>query len=44
MRSIELEARVLTAVDQIRAGKEVEHDFIEWKRDWPKENKAREDV
>lgn len=42
MRAIDLETRVITAVDQIRAGKSVEHDFIECKRDWPKENKARQ--
>lgn len=42
MRAIDLEARVITAVDQIRAGQPVEHDFIECKRDWPRENKARQ--
>jgi hypothetical protein len=42
MRAIDLETKVITAVDQIRAGKSVEHDFIECKRDWPKENKARQ--
>lgn len=42
MRAIDLEARVISAVDQIRAGQSVENDFIECKRDWPKENKARQ--
>lgn len=42
MRAIDLETRVLTAVEQIRAGKSVEHDFIECKRDWPKEEKVRQ--
>lgn len=35
MRAMDLETRVVTAVDQIRDGKSVEHDFIECKRDWP---------
>ena len=42
MRAIDLETRVITAVDQIRAGQQVEHDFIECKRDWPTDNKARQ--
>ncbi|MFC9354094.1 hypothetical protein [Arthrobacter sp. NPDC057013] len=42
MRAIDLEARVLTAVEQIRSGKSVEHDFVECKRDWPKEEKVRQ--
>ncbi|MGX1161304.1 hypothetical protein FBY31_0323 [Arthrobacter sp. SLBN-100] len=42
MRAIDLEARVISAVDQIRSGQSVENDFIECKRDSPKENKARQ--
>ncbi|MCI9870574.1 hypothetical protein [Arthrobacter humicola] len=42
MRAIDLEARVITAVDQIRAGQLVEHDFVECKRNWPQDNKARQ--
>ncbi|MGP4032825.1 hypothetical protein [Pseudarthrobacter sp. 1C304] len=42
MRAIELEARVITAVDQIRARQPVEHDLIECKRSWPQEMKARQ--
>lgn len=42
MRAIDLETRVLAAVDQIRAGRSVENDFIECKRDWPQENKVRQ--
>lgn len=42
MRAIDLETKVITAVDQIRAGQQVEHDFIECKRDWPQESKARQ--
>lgn len=42
MRAIDLEARVITAVDQIRDGKQVEHDFIECKSTWPKEDKVRQ--
>lgn len=42
MRAIDLEARVITAVDQIRSGQQVEHDFIECKRSWPQEDKARQ--
>jgi hypothetical protein len=42
MRAIDLEARVITAIDKIRAGQLVEHDFIECKRSWPQENKARQ--
>ncbi|SDW89712.1 hypothetical protein SAMN04487912_105280 [Arthrobacter sp. cf158] len=42
MRAIDLETRVLTAVEQIRKGQQVEHDFIECKRSWPQENKARQ--
>ncbi|BCW40336.1 hypothetical protein StoSoilB3_18710 [Arthrobacter sp. StoSoilB3] len=42
MRAIDLETRVITAVDQIRAGHQVENDFIECKRDWPSDNKARQ--
>lgn len=42
MRAIDLESRVITAVDRIRAGQLVEHDLIECKRSWPQENKARQ--
>lgn len=42
MRAIDLEARVITAVDQLRAGQNVEHDLIECKRSWPQEQKARQ--
>jgi hypothetical protein len=42
MRAIDLEARVITAVDQIRARQPVEHDLIECKRSWPQEKKARQ--
>lgn len=42
MRAIDLEARVITAVDQLRAGQHVEHDLIECKRSWPQEQKARQ--
>ncbi|BCW84095.1 hypothetical protein NicSoilE8_17680 [Arthrobacter sp. NicSoilE8] len=42
MRAIDLEARVITAVDRIRAGQLAEHDLIECKRDWPQESKARQ--
>lgn len=42
MRAIDLEARVITAVDQIRAHPPVEHDLIECKRGWPQEKKARQ--
>lgn len=42
MRPIDLEAKVITAVDQLRAGQHVEHDLIECKRSWPQEQKARQ--
>jgi hypothetical protein len=42
MRPIDLEARVISAVDRIRAGQSVEDDLIECKRDWPQESKARQ--
>lgn len=42
MRAIDLEARVITAVDRIRAKQLVENDLIECKRSWPQENKARQ--
>jgi hypothetical protein len=42
MRAIDLEAKVITAVDQLRAGQHVEHDLIECKRSWPQEQKARQ--
>jgi hypothetical protein len=42
MRAIDLESRVITAVDRIRAGQLVEHDLIECKRSWPQESKARQ--
>lgn len=42
MRPIDLESRVISAVDRIRGGQLVEHDLIECKRDWPQENKARQ--
>ncbi|MDQ0634400.1 hypothetical protein QFZ40_002309 [Arthrobacter pascens] len=42
MRAIDLEARVISAIDRIRAGELVEHDLIECKRDWPQESKARQ--
>ncbi|WP_230116636.1 hypothetical protein [Arthrobacter sp. Bi83] len=42
MRAIDLEARVISAVDQLRAGQNVEHDLIECKRSWPQEKKARQ--
>ncbi|MDQ0825358.1 hypothetical protein QFZ60_001531 [Arthrobacter sp. B2I5] len=42
MRAIDLEARVISAVDRIRAGQSAEHDFIECKRDWPQDSKARQ--
>ncbi|BCW62817.1 hypothetical protein [Arthrobacter sp. StoSoilB22] len=42
MRSIDLEARVISAVDRIRAGQLVEHDLVECKREWPEDNKARQ--
>jgi hypothetical protein len=42
MRAIDLEARVISAVDRIRAGQLVEHDLIECKRDWPQDSKARQ--
>ncbi|WP_104091811.1 hypothetical protein [Arthrobacter sp. GMC3] len=42
MRAINLETRVLAAVDQIRKGQQVETDFIECKREWPEDKKARQ--
>jgi hypothetical protein len=42
MRAIDLEAKIITAVDQLRAGQHVEHDLIECKRSWPQEQKARQ--
>lgn len=42
MRPIDLEAKVISAVDRVRGGQLVEHDLIECKRDWPQENKARQ--
>ncbi|MGM9474694.1 hypothetical protein ACS5PJ_22205 [Pseudarthrobacter sp. YS3] len=42
MRAIDLEARVITAVDRIRDGQHVEDDLIECKRSWPQEHKARQ--
>lgn len=42
MRAIDLEARVITAVDRIRAGQSAEHDLIECKRDWPQDKKVRQ--
>jgi hypothetical protein len=42
MRGIDLEARVITAIDQMREGRQVENDFIECKREWPSESKARQ--
>jgi hypothetical protein len=42
MRAIDLEARVISAVDRIRTGQQVEHDLIECKRSWPQESKARQ--
>lgn len=42
MRAIDLEARVIAAVDRIREGKLVEYDLIECKRDWPQDSKARQ--
>ncbi|WP_459384538.1 hypothetical protein [Arthrobacter humicola] len=42
MRPIDLEAKVISAVDRIRGGQSAEHDLIECKRDWPQENKARQ--
>lgn len=42
MRAIDLEARVIAAVDRIRGGQPVEHDLIECKRTWPQEKKARQ--
>jgi hypothetical protein len=42
MRAIDLEAKVITAVDRIRDGQLVENDLIECKRSWPQENKARQ--
>ncbi|WP_247046260.1 ATP-binding protein [Arthrobacter rhizosphaerae] len=42
MRAIDLEARVITAVDRIRDKQFVENDLIECKRSWPQENKARQ--
>lgn len=42
MRAIDLETRVLAAVDQIRRGQQVETDFIECKREWPEDKKARQ--
>jgi hypothetical protein len=42
MRAIDLEAKVISAVDRIRAGQSVEHDLVECKRDWPQDKKARQ--
>lgn len=42
MRAIDLEARVISAVDRIRGGQSAEHDLIECKRDWPQDKKARQ--
>lgn len=42
MRAIDLETKVIIAVDQLRAGQHVEHDLIECKRNWPQEHKARQ--
>lgn len=42
MRPIDLEARVIAAVDRIRGGQSAEHDLIECKRDWPQDKKARQ--
>ncbi|MET3934986.1 hypothetical protein [Arthrobacter sp. OAP107] len=42
MRAIDLEARVISAVDRIRAGQQVENDHIECKRTWPQDSKARQ--
>lgn len=42
MRAIELETRVLTAVERVRNGEKIENDLIECKRAWPSDNKARQ--
>lgn len=42
VRAIDLEAKVVGVVDRIRATQLVENDLIECKRDWPKDNKARQ--
>lgn len=42
MRAIDLEAKVITAVERIRAAQLVEHDFMECKRSWPQDDKARQ--
>lgn len=42
MRALDLETRVISAVERIRAGEQVENDLIECKRDWPTEDKARQ--
>lgn len=42
MRAIDLETRVLAAVERVRAGEKIENDLIECKRTWPTDNKARQ--
>lgn len=42
MRAIDLETRVLAAVERIRNGEKIENDLIECKRGWPSDNKARQ--
>lgn len=42
MRAIDLETRVLAAVERVRNGEKIESDLIECKRTWPGENKARQ--
>lgn len=42
MRAMDLEARVISAVDRIRTGQSAERDLIECKRDWPQDKKARQ--
>ncbi|MDJ0316171.1 hypothetical protein [Arthrobacter antibioticus] len=42
MRVIDLETKVIFAVDRIQSGQKVEDDFIECKREWPQGDKARQ--
>lgn len=42
MRAIDLEAKVLAAVDRVRAGQQAEHDLVECKASWPPKEKARQ--